>query len=85
LEIKIVDKKDMPYKPEWANIVRAKIQEIKANKKDGDIIKFILNRNEKATGLESAWRQIVQQELKKTPHVKILKHELGTTVWLWWN
>ena len=83
MEMSIVNQTDIP-KHGWTKAVRLKIKEIQ-DKKNGNTIKVVLNRNENPAGIESAWRKVVSKELKKSPHVKILKHQLGSTVWLWWS
>jgi hypothetical protein len=81
----LVTKSDMPNNPEWAKRLRQQLKLLLNSNGKTNVIRVDLKREEKSAGLESAWRKICKNELKKKPHVKIYKHELGTTVWLSWE
>ena len=85
MEMSIVNKNDIPNKPEWTKRLRQQVDILLNNNSKNTVIRVDLKRNEKSAGLESAWRKICKKELKKKPHVKIYKHVLGATVWLTWE
>lgn len=84
MEMSFVNKDNIAVKPEWIKKLRIKVKELENTKSD-KIIRVDLKRGENPSGLETAWRKLCSKELKNTPHVHILKHQLGATVWLWWS
>jgi len=87
MEISLINSSTIPHKDNLTTILRRKVKEFQdvKNGSKKDAIMIILNKNENYKGLETAWRRLCQIEYRKTPHVRVKPHELGKTIWLWWD
>lgn len=83
MEISLVTKSSIP-RGGWTKILRQSVNAILSNG-NKNVIQIILNKNENYDSLKSAWRILCVRDLKKQPRSKLKRHELGKTVWLWWE
>jgi hypothetical protein len=79
MEIVLINKKEIPTKPEITKDLRALAN--KCNAKTG--IRVHVNLKDKSAGIESAWRKICKKEYNKIPHIKVERSPSLKTLWLW--
>jgi hypothetical protein len=87
MEISLINSDTIPNKKNCRQILREKVEFLQVgndgNKKDAMMI--ILGRGERTSALEKAWRHVCRERLHKRAHTKIRTHELGKTMWLWYE
>lgn len=81
MECSIVSLESLPNN-RWNGILQKQINSLK----HGQAIRIILPRKQKVGGLLTAWYRLCAKTLEgKKAKTMQRKHELGTTVWLWWE
>ena len=80
MDIAIVSQDTMKHPRRWSEYLRPKMREMK----NGDEIMIILRREEIIDGLFKAWYRLCENKDRKA-RTRQLSHELGTTVWLWYE
>lgn len=87
MEITVINSDTIPHRIKYEKLLLEQVKTYQDGQSGSkkDAIRIILKRSENYKGLETAWRRLCQIKYRKTPHVKVQPHELGKTIWLWWE